>query len=121
KRRGFYRLLVDEGNALLPVLVAYVKEKGETPYLMNLAEEMRNMAALYPLYLKPLHKNGLVFSQMEVNILRFMDQGKTKEEIAGMYFFSVDAVSFHLKNIYKKLEVTSAIPALFEARVLGLI
>lgn len=121
RRRGYFRLLADEGAALMPVLVAYVKEKGESPYLMHLAEEMRNMAALYPLYLKPLHKNGLVFSQMEVNILRFMDQGKTKEEIAGMYFFSVDAVSFHLKNIYKKLEVSSAVPALFEARVLGLI
>ena len=121
KRRGFYRLLVDEGNALLPVLVAYVKEKGETPYLMNLAEEMRNMAALYPLYLKPLHKNGLTFTRMEINILRFMDQGRTKEEIAGMFFVTLDAVNFHLKNIYKKLEVTSAIPALFEARVLGLI
>ena len=34
--------------ALMPLLVEYIKEKGESPFLMSLAEDTRNMAAWYP-------------------------------------------------------------------------
>ncbi len=121
KRRGFYRLVVDEGAGVLPVLAAYVKKKGETPFLVKLVEGARDMAYWYPLYLKPVNKGGATFSRIEVGVLKFLEQGCTKEEIADFYFVSVNTVRFHVKNIYRKLEASSVHQAVWEARLLGII
>ena len=121
KRRGYYRLVADEGAALLPLLVEYVREKGETPYLMRLVEDVRDMAVWYPLYLRPARKKDVAFSKIEVNVLKFLEQGKSNEEIADYFFISVNTVKFHLKTIYKKLEGDSAHQAVWEARLLGII
>ncbi|MCR5620580.1 MAG: LuxR C-terminal-related transcriptional regulator [Treponema sp.] len=121
KRRGYYRLVADEGAALLPLLVEYIKERGETPFLMRLAEDVRDMASWYPLYLKPARKDDVEFSKIELNLLKFLEQGKSKEEIADYFFVSVNTVKFHMKNIYKKLDVTTVHQAVWEARLMGVI
>ena len=121
RRRGYYRLVADEGAALLPLFVDYIREKGETPYLMRLVEDVRDMASWYPLYLKPGRKEGVEFSKMELSVLKFLEQGKTKEEIADYFFVSVNTIKFHLKNIYKKLNSVSIHQAVWEARILGII
>ena len=121
RRRGYYRLAADEGAALLPLLVDYIQENGESPFLMRLVEDVRNMAAWYPLYLKPARKGEAQFSKIEVSVLKFLEQGKTKEEISDYFFVSVNTVKFHLKNIYKKLGVTSVHQAVWEARLLGIL
>ena len=121
RRRGYYRLVADEGAALLPLLVEYIWVKGETPFLMRLAEDTRNMAAWYPLYLKPARKNDVEFSKMELGVLKFLEQGKTNEEIADCFFISVNTVKFHMKNIYRKLDVSSPTQAVWEARLMGII
>ncbi len=121
KRRGYYRLLADEGAALLPLLIAYIKAKGKTPFLERLVESTRDLAANYPLYLKPVNKGGAVFSNLEISILKFLEQGKTNEELAKYFFISENTVKFHLKNIYKKLDVSTVYQAVWEARLLGII
>ena len=121
RRRGYYRLVADEGAALLPLLVEYIWVKGETPYLMRLAEDTRDMAAWYPLYLKPARKKDVEFSKMELGVLKFLEQGKSNEEIADCFFISVNTVKFHMKNIYRKLDVSSPTQAVWEARLMGII
>ena len=79
------------------------------------------MASWYPLYLKPGRKEGVEFSKMELSVLKFLEQGKTKEEIADYFFVSVNTIKFHLKNIYKKLNSVSIHQAVWEARILGII
>ena len=121
KRRGYYRLVGDEGAALLPLLIDYIKEKGESDFLMKILEIVRSMAIYHPLYLNDKLKNNESFSQREIEILKLVEQGKTKEEIADYFFISTNTVKFHLKNIYMKLEANSATQAVWQGRVLGII
>lgn len=121
RRRGYFRLIADEGIAMFNLLLDYVNEKGETPYLHELIEETRKMAILYPLYLKPRYKNNEQFSNMEIDILRLLQQGKSQEEIGEYFFISVNTVKYHLKKIYFKLGAKSANQAVWNATLLGLI
>ncbi len=120
RRHKYYRLLADEGEAIFYLLIDYMKEKGESDFLMMLIEKTRRMAINYPLYLKPQYKNE-TFSQMEIDILKLLEQGKQKEDIAECFFISVNTVKYHLKNIYSKLDAGTATQAVWEARVMGII
>lgn len=121
KRRKFYRLIADEGEAILQPMIEYIKTKGETPFLMKLVDIARDVTIHHPLYLKPLYKNKETFTHTELDILRLLEQGMTKESIAEYFFVSVNTIKYHLKNIYSKLDAKSASQAVWEARVIGLI
>lgn len=45
-------------------------------------------------------------SNRELEILQLISEGKTYTKIAGQLFISKDTVKTHIKNIYRKLEVT---------------
>ena len=121
RRYKYYRLVADEGTALLPLLIEYIKENGSTNFLLNLAEMTREMAIQHPLYLKAIYKNAVKFSPMEVGILKLLEQGKTNEDISSYYFITNNTVKYHLKRIYKKLKVNAAHQAVWEARISGVI
>ncbi len=88
---------------------------------MKLVEITRSMAVRYPLYMRECVGKNENFSQMEINVLKLLEQGKTKEEIGEYFFISANTVKYHLKNIYSKLGASSATQAVWEARVRGLI
>ena len=121
RRRKYYRLVADEGELMLNLLIEYVKENGSTPFLQELIDMTRSMAAAHPLYMKIQNKLGEQFTQMEIDILKFLEHGKSKEEIAEYFFITVNTVKYHMKKVYSKLDVSSAHQAVWEARVLGLI
>lgn len=121
KRRQYYRLVADEGTRIITILIEYIKEKGETDFLMKILDLTRNMAVKYPLYLKPRYKNNQEFSKMEIEILNLLQQGKSKEEIADYFFISVNTVKYHMKKIYAKLGASTPHHAVWHARLLGLI
>ena len=58
---------------------------------------------------------------MEIQILHFLERGKTTEELCDYFFISVNTVKFHLKKIYAKLGVKNAIGAVWQARIRGLL
>ena len=120
KRWKYYRLIADEGEAILPILIEYMKEKGKSDFLLMIIEMTRKVAINYPLYLKAVYKNE-TFSQIEIDVLKLLEQGKNKEEIADYFFISVNTVKYHLKNIYSKLHASSAHQAVWNARVMGII
>lgn len=121
RRRGYYRLVADEGTAVMQMLVEYIKLKGESPFLKKLAVATRNMAARYPMYLMPLQKGGEELTEKEAEMLRFIAQGKSKEEIAEYFFLTVDGIKYHLKHIYKKLGAKNACQAVWEAQRFGIL
>lgn len=121
RRRRYYRLIADEGCAVLNVLIDYIKQKGESEFLMELLEMTRNMAISHPRYLKAELKNDATFNQKEVEILKLLEQGKSRDEIAEYFFISENTVNFHVKKLYLKLEATSVTQAVWNARVLGII
>lgn len=121
RRSNYFRLIADEGAAVIKLLLVYAGKKGMTPFLLKLIESTRRMAAFYPLYLKPRYKNEEQFSEMEVEMLSLLQQGKTHEEIGECFFISVNTVKYHLKKIYAKLNAENAGKAVWNARLLGLI
>lgn len=121
KRRNYLRLVADEGEAIMHPLIDYVNLKGSSPFLMNLIEITRSMAIARPLYLKTQAEGEKAFSQMEIDILHLLEQGKEKEEIGEYFFISVNTVKYHLKKIYTKLGVNTALQAVWEGRVLGIL
>ena len=120
RHRKYYRLIADEGEAVLHLLIEYMAIKGKSDFLLQLLESTRRMAINHPLYLNPVFKNE-TFSQMETDILKLLEQGKSKEKIAEYFFISVNTVKYHIKSIYTKLQVSNAIQAVWQARVMGII
>lgn len=121
KRRKYYRLIEDEGERALVLLLEYIKVKGINPFLKQLVEGARKIAKDYPLYLKKYYGINSSFTQLEKDILTFLEMGKTKEEIAERFFISVNTVKFHTKKIYNKLNASNSAEAVWIARKLGII
>ncbi|MBQ1671619.1 MAG: hypothetical protein II070_07500 [Treponema sp.] len=125
KRRKYYRLIGDEGPAVLPLLIEFIKQEGKsgvsTDFLLMLLDIARSMAANHPLYLMEELKYLTPFSQKEIEILKLIEQGKSRSQIADCFFISENTVKYHVKNIFSKLGATSVTQALWLARVQGII
>ena len=48
-----------------------------------------------------------VISEREISVLKLVVEGKTNHEIAESLFISINTVKNHLKNIFKKMNVSS--------------
>jgi len=57
----------------------------------------------------------------EIEILRYLDQGRSNKEIARTLSISVDTVKWYLKAVFSKLDVTRRGQAIAEARRVGLL
>ena len=121
KLHRYYRLVADEAEPMMKLLVAYIKKNGESPFLRKLAGLARDMAVRHPLYMKAQIQNGEALTPMEIDILTFLEQGKSKEEIASCFFISVNTVKYHLKNIYMKTGAKNACQAVWNARLAGIL
>jgi LuxR family transcriptional regulator, maltose regulon positive regulatory protein len=75
----------------------------------NTATEQRGALVLEPL------------SDRETAVLRFLPTALSKAEIASEMFVSVNTVKTHMKNIYRKLDVTDRAHAVRRARTLHLV
>lgn len=67
------------------------------------------------------HDEWIVLSQREREILNLVADGLSNREIAEAVFISKYTVECHVKNIYRKLSVSSRTKAINEARLRGLI
>ena len=53
-----------------------------------------------------------VLSERELSVLGYLAEGMTNKQIAGRLWLSEQTVKFHLRNVYRKLEVSSRTEAL---------
>lgn len=116
-----YRTIADEGILMFKLLQDYQKTRGSTPFLSKVISMTRHVSILYPNYLNISREEDTTFTEMEKDILRLLEQGKTYDEIAEVFFISVNTVRYHIKKIYPKLGVSSASQAIFKAKKIGLI
>ena len=116
-----YRTIADEGILMFKLLQDYQKSRGSSPFLSKVISVTRHVAVLYPNYLNISQDVNTNFTEMEKDILRLLEQGKTYDEIAEIFFISVNTVRYHIKKIYPKLDVSSASQAIFKAKKIGLI
>ena len=82
----------------------------------QIIENARVISMNFPLYLLSV-RNEAALTELETEILRFLERGKTAEEISEYFFISVNTVKFHLKKIYSKLGVKNATGAVWEGRL----
>ena len=115
------RTIADEGVLMFRLLQDYQKNRGSTPFLSKVISITRHVSVLYPHYLNISMDSQTDFTEMEKDILRLLEQGKTYEEIAEFFFISVNTVRYHIKKIYPKLDVSSASQAIHKAKRMGLI
>jgi LuxR family transcriptional regulator, maltose regulon positive regulatory protein len=116
--RGLRRPFLDVGPALRPILRRHLRRQtahralaGE---LLDALEGARPAPATAEPLLDPL-------SDRELTVLRYLPTMMSNAEIAGELFVSVNTVKTHLKQIYRKLDVTGRRDAVHRARDLELL
>jgi LuxR family maltose regulon positive regulatory protein len=117
---GLFRIFVDEGEPLRALLVEikpHLPDEALIGYASRLLEAFNTGAA------KPEtgERRETMLSERELDVLRYLSQGLTYEEIGRQLFLSLNTVQFHVKNIYGKLLVNKRVQAIEKARQMHLI
>ena len=98
-----------------PVLIlSAIKEiyEGGAPMTPSVASKVLKM---FKKNSDSLSKEELDLTEREKEILKSLVEGMSYKMIAATYFISIDTVSGHIKNIYKKLQVHSKSEAVAKA------
>lgn len=106
-----------ENASYIRLMLEACLKKEEDEYVREVLEQCR----LYSGRLKLFHTSSVSLTDRETQILKFLDEGYTHEEIAGEIYISVATVRYHIKNIYQKMDVNNKILALRKAKDLNLI
>lgn len=69
----------------------------------------------------PAAKKEFKLSDRELEVLNLLGEGKSYSAIADQIYLSVDGVSYHIRNIYRKLQVKSKAGAVAKGIASGLI
>lgn len=106
--RNFVRLLSDEGEDMYRLSRNYKKDKSiKDDFLNKIVKASKEMALMYPQYLK-MHKDGAPqFTRKEKEILILLADGRSNTEIAEVLDNTTNTIKHHLKNIFIKLDVNS--------------
>jgi len=64
---------------------------------------------------------GVLLTSREQEILQHLINGLSSREIAQRLYISRKTVEFHLMNVYRKLQVTSKMQAIYKAIQIGLV
>jgi LuxR family maltose regulon positive regulatory protein len=122
--RGFYRIFVDEGPSMAPLLYTAL-DRGIVPdYVRRLLQafpidEPKQVDQSEPRgfeagYIEPL-------TEREIEVLQLIAAGLTNPEIATRLFLSLHTVKTHTRNIYSKLGVHNRTQAVAKAKGLGIL
>ncbi len=121
KQYGYDRLIGDEGERMYRLLYDYRRERGSDLYVTKVMCIARKMGLLYPNYLKASYVSISNLTKMELDVLKLMAEEKSNSEISEYLDVSPNTVKFHVKNIYRKLAVSSRGQAVKKAREVGIL
>lgn len=125
----FVHTVCKEGIAILPLLQQILKEpdlaglKGTVPddWLRKVVSETEKNARRYPSYLQEENARQADFSQKDIDVLVFQAKGFSVSQIAAALDMKPETVRYHIKQNYKKLQVSSKSEAVLAARDIGLL
>jgi LuxR family transcriptional regulator, maltose regulon positive regulatory protein len=111
---GYIHLFVDEG-APMAALLQHALAQGIAPaYVEKLLARLPSPSAATVAPRRPADPEALSLRELEV--LQWVAQGLSNQEIAGKLFIAVGTVKRHINNIFGKLGVTTRIQAVTRAR-----
>lgn len=117
---GFRRVFIDEGDTVLQVIndvaSASGEHKGNRLRDRFLAEIRLEISAAH----QPTERNPHDLSPREIEVLRYLVQGRSNREISQAIDISINTVKFHVKNIFAKLCVATRKEAVAASIRLGL-
>jgi LuxR family maltose regulon positive regulatory protein len=119
---GYVRTFVDEGAPMGRLLWKAVRRGISAPYASQLLAALetefgdrKRKVDPFPLsLLEPL-------SEREMDVLRLLPSGLSTPEMAEKLIISVNTVRYHIKNIYRKLDVHTRMDAIGRAQRLSLL
>lgn len=120
----FTRILINEGNAVFPLLKSILNENkiknNETfNFIQNIYKECIQFSNLYPKYFKwPQSEKDNKLTEKELQVLNLLMEGKKYCEIEQELKVSMNTVKFHVKNIYGKLDISSRNELMIKAKEL---
>lgn len=117
----YNRLVANEGLQMLRLLQAYRKADEQSPYLERLIAMTRKTASLYPRYLCREDPELGKLSHKELEVLRFLADGRRNAEIAQLMDVKIDTIKAHCKHINQKLKTQNRQQAVRRAMELGIL
>lgn len=115
--RNFIRLLADEGEAMYLLSKGYRRETGiKNQFLNKVIIASKEMALMYPQYLKKHNDDTPQLTNKEKEILILLADGRSNLEIAEFLDNSQNTIKHHIKNIFSKLDVNNRTDAVEVAK-----
>lgn len=116
--RDFIRLLADEGEDMYRLAKSYKKENSiKNDFLNKVINASKEMALMYPWYLKKHKGDAPQITRKEREILLLLADGRSNIEIAEFLDNTPNTIKHHLKSIYEKLNVNSRTDAVNVAKM----
>jgi LuxR family maltose regulon positive regulatory protein len=116
---GYFRLFLDEGDLLRPLLesaLRQLKNHDLSAYIKRLLEAMPGDN------LRSGHSpTSAELTDRELDVLRLLAAGESYKDIGQKLFLSLNTVQFHVKSVYRKLLVNKRTQAVEKAREMKLI
>ena len=117
--RGYFRLFLDEGGILRPLLESTLRHSTDrdlSAYIHRLLDAMPD-----DLPRSGRSPTSAELSERELDVLRLLAAGESYNEIGKKLFLSLNTVQFHVKSIYRKLLVNKRAQAVEKAREMKLL
>lgn len=121
KRYHYIRLLADEGNCMVQMLLVYQQERGADEFTAQLMALASEVGRYFPDYLKSPAEYYEPLTATEKIVLQWMAQGFSNDEIADRMGKKTGTVKFHSNNIFRKLRVQNRQQAVNRGREIQLL
>jgi LuxR family maltose regulon positive regulatory protein len=118
---GYVRVFLDEGEAAARLIYQVTQQGFKSAYCQQLLGKFSKQT---PVRMgEPETSRELVepLSGREIEVLKYIADGRTNQEIAQELILSLYTVKSHARNIYSKLGVKNRTEAVSRARLLGLL
>ncbi len=121
RKYKYIRLLADEGNCMVQMLLVYQQERGADEFTAQVMALASEVGRYFPDYLKSPAEYFEPLTATEKIVLQLMAQGFSNDEIADRMGKKTGTVKFHSNNIFRKLQVQNRQQAVNRGREINLI